>query len=114
MVRGKKMSRKANIWIGATLLIVIAFNYLAMALPLYNRMNSLDNRIKIMMIKQVKAGEVLKNTEDNYIIDILKREIIKLDRKIVIVNCAAISVAVLIISWLLFGLVVHKENRKKV
>ena len=44
------MSKNARIWIGATLMIIIAFNYLVMALPLYSRMNSLENRIKVLMI----------------------------------------------------------------
>ena len=108
------MTKKARIWIGTTLLIIIIFNYLVMSLPLYKRMNSLENRIKVMMIKQVKSGEVLKNTEDNYIIDVLKTETIKLDRKIVIINCVAVSVVVFIISWLLFGIIVHREDRRKI
>ena len=107
------MSRKARVWIGATLLAVIIFNYVAIGLPLYKRITSLESKIKILMIRQVKSGEVFKNSEDGYIIDVLKRETINLDRKIVILNCVAVSVSIIIISWMVFGLIVHREDRRK-
>ena len=98
------MSRKARIWIGVTLLAIILFNYLAIGVPLYKRMNSLDNKVRIFT----------KHSEDIYIIDVLKREIITIDKKIVILNCVAVSVAIIIMSWMAFGLVVHREDRRKV
>ena len=107
------MSKKARLWIGATLLIIIAFNYLVMAIPLYSRMNSLESRIKVLMIKQVKSGEILKNTEDSYIIEVLQRATIGLSKKLVIINCVAVSVAVIILSWLLFGFFLNREDRRK-
>lgn len=107
------MSRKARIWIGATLLAIVIFNYAAIGIPLYNKMASLESRIKVMMIKQVKSGEVLKNSEDNYIIDVLKKETINLDRKIVILNCVVVSVIIIIISWIAFGLIVSRPDRRK-
>ena len=107
------MTREARIWISATLLIIIIFNYIAIALPLYNRLNSIEGKIKIMMINQVKRGDVFKNSEDNYIIDVLKRETVNLDRKIVIVNCAAASVVAIVISWLLFAFFGCKGKRGK-
>ena len=108
------MTRKARLWIGTTLLIIVAFNYLVMAIPLYNRMNSLENKIKVLMIKQVKSGEVLKNTEDGYIIEVLQRATIDISKKLVIINCVAVSVAVFILSWLLFGMFLHREDRRKI
>ena len=80
------MSRKARTWISATLLAILLLNYLVIAIPLYRRIGSLETKVKAMMIKQVRSGEVLKNSEDNYIIDIFKRELIALDRRAVIVN----------------------------
>ena len=107
------MSKKARLWIGATLLIIIAFNYLVMAIPLYKKINSLEGRIKVLMIKQVKSGEILKNTEDSYIIEVLQRATIGLSKKLVIINCVAVSVAVIILSWLLFGFFLNREDRRK-
>ena len=97
------MSRKAKVWIGVTLLAIILFNYLAIGIPLYKRMNSLDNKVRIFT----------KHSEDTYVTDILKREMITVDKKIVILNCVAVSVAIIIMSWIIFGLVVNRPDRRK-
>jgi hypothetical protein len=107
------VTKKARIWIGTTLLAIIIFNYIVIGFPLYRKMSSLENKIKVMMIKQVKSGDVLRNSEDNYIMDILKKETLALDRKIVVLNCAAVSVVVIIVSWVVFGLIFYREDRKK-
>ena len=104
------MSRKARIWIGVTLLAIIIFNYVAIGLPLYRKITSLENKIKVMVIKQVKSGEVFKDSEDSYIIDVLKRETITLNRRLVILNCVAVSIVIVIISWTVFGLIVYRKD----
>ena len=98
------MRNKARIWIGVTLLTVILFNYLSMGIPLYSRMNSLDDKVRVFT----------KHSEDTYVIDVLKREMITIDRKIVILNCVAVSVAIVIISWMIFGLVVYRREERKI
>ena len=97
------MTRKARIWIGVTLLAIILFNYLAIGIPLYRRMASLDNKVRIFT----------KHSEDIYVIDVLKREMIAVDKKIVILNCAAVSIAIIIASWIIFGLVVGRPDRRR-
>lgn len=97
------MNRKVRLWIGITLLAIVLFNYLSIGIPLYKRINSLDKKVKIFT----------KNSEDAFIIDVLKKEAISIDKKIVILNCAAVSVAIIITSWLIFGLVFHREDRRK-
>lgn len=98
------MSRKARIWIGATLLAIILFNYLSIGVPLYKRMNSLDKKVKIFT----------KHSEDTYVVDVLKREMITIDKKIVILNCVAVSTAIIIVSWMAFGLIVNRPDRRKI
>ncbi len=97
------MSRKARIWIGATLLAIILFNYLAIGIPLYKRMSSLDNKVRIFT----------KHSEDTYVIDVLKREMVTIDKKIVVLNCAAVSAVIIIVSWIIFGLVITRPDRRK-
>ena len=97
------MSRKARVWIGVTLLAIVLFNYLAIGIPLYKRMNSLDNKVRVFT----------KHSEDTYIIDVLKREMVAIDKKIVILNCVAVSAAIIIVSWMMFGLAVHREDRRR-
>ncbi|MDD5174129.1 MAG: hypothetical protein PHV48_04820 [Candidatus Omnitrophica bacterium] len=97
------MSRKTRAWIGITLLAIILFNYLTIGMPLYKRMSSLDNKVKVFA----------KHSEDTYIADILKREMVTINKKIVILNCVAASVAIVIVSWMVFGLAVHRPERRK-
>ncbi|MDP3790829.1 MAG: hypothetical protein Q8R38_02170 [Candidatus Omnitrophota bacterium] len=107
------MLKKARVWVGVTLLAVIVFNYIVIGLPLYRKMGSLENKIKAIMVEQVKSGQILKDSENNYIMDVLKKETIKLDRGIVILNCIAVSVSIIIISWIVFGLIVSRQDRIK-
>ena len=97
------MSRNTRVWIGVTLLTIILFNYLSIGIPLYKRMGSLDSKVKLFM----------KRSEDTYIVDVLKREIVTINKKIVILNCVAVSVTIIIASWMIFALVVRREDRRK-
>jgi len=97
------MSRKARVWIGVTLLAIILFNYLAIGIPLYKRMSSLNNKVSIFT----------KHSEDTYIVDVLRREMVTIDKKIVMLNCVAVSAAIIIVSWMIFGLAVHREDRRR-
>jgi len=94
------MKRKTRLWIGVTFLVVVFFNYLSVGIPLYKRIDSLDKKVKIFA----------KNSEDAFIIDVLKKEAISINKKIVVLNCVAVSLAIIITSWLIFGLVVHRED----
>ena len=97
------MNRQPRTWIGVTLLAIILFNYLSLGIPLYKRMSYLDNKSKMFA----------KRSEDTYIVDVLKREIITIDKKIVVLNCVAASVAIVIVSWIIFGLAVNRPDRRK-
>ena len=107
----KAMQKKTRIWISITLLAVIVLNYVLIGVPLYRRMNYLEQNIKAIMIKQVKSGKILKGSEDTYIMDILKKEAIAVDRKIVIVNCVAASSMIIILSWMVFGLLARRKSK---
>ena len=106
------MSRRARIWIGSTLLAVVALNYVAIGMPLYKNITALEKRTKEIMVRQLNSGEPLRNSDDYYVVDVLKKEIINLDRRFVILNCAAASVAAIIISWIAFGLLTRTDRRQ--
>jgi putative effector of murein hydrolase len=107
------ISKRARIWVGATLLALIAFNYAAMGVPLYKNISSLERRTKEIMARQLESKEHFKRTDDYYVVDVLKKEIIALDRKLVVLNCVAVSVAAVIASWMAFGLVGRRDDRRK-
>jgi hypothetical protein len=107
------MTRRARIWIGVTLLAIVAFNYAAIGIPLYRNVTSLENRTKEIMMGQLKSGKPFKNSDDCYVVDVLKKEIVNLDRKLVVLNCVGASVAAIVISWVAFGLIAGREDRRK-
>ena len=103
------MTRKARLWVGLTLLLVLIFNYALIGFPLIKREASIKDQTKLILIKQVKSSKVFKNSTDDYMLDILRKEKTSLDRKILILNCVGISISILVASWVIFGLIMHRK-----
>ena len=38
---------------------------------------------------------------------------VTIDKKIVILNCVAVSAAIIIVSWIIFGLAVNRPDRRR-
>jgi hypothetical protein len=104
------MTGKARAWTGVTLLMVVAFNYMLIGVPLISKAASIEKRSKEIVTGQAKSRNVFKKAEDGYIIDVLKKEKASIDRNVLILNCAAASLAFLVISWTLFGLLFHRRR----
>ena len=63
------------------------------------------------MISQVKSGKLFKGAlGDEYILEVLKKEKVSIDRKILVLNCAAASLSILVASWVIFGLIFHRKR----
>jgi hypothetical protein len=105
------MTRKARLWTGVTILVVLVLNYAAFAIPLAQRSSSIEEKAMSMMRKQFESGSVSADTGDDYIIQILKKEKATIDKKLAALNMAAASCAILVASWILFGLVSNKGGR---
>lgn len=103
------MTHRSRLWIGSTLLIILAFNYAMLVLPLIKRSASIEEKSKAILINQVKTGKVLKDTEDDYILEIFKREKSSLDKKVTVLNIASVTILIIIASWTVFGLIFHKR-----
>lgn len=100
------MLRKTRMWVGMTLFAVLAINYAIIGAPLFKKSASIEGRYKAAMIKQLKSGV----TEDEYLLDMFRRERSVLARRILVLNAAALSIFVIMASWTAFGLV-HKEKK---
>ena len=103
------MTTKARLWTGVTVLLIIAFNYTLIGFPLYRRAASIQDKSRTIILNQVKSGKVL-GSEDEYIIEILKKEKRSIDKEVVVLNSAAISLAIVAISWTVFGLIFRKRK----
>ena len=103
------MTRRARVWTGATLLLVLAINYALVGFPMMGRAASIKDQTKTLLVKQVKSDRIFKNTSDDYMLDILNKERASIDRRITILNCAAISIVIFVVSWVVFGLFAHRK-----
>ena len=103
------MTQKARLWTGATLLLVLALNYAVIGLPLTKKAASLKDRYRAILIKQAKSGELFKNTDDEYLLDLFRKEKASVERRLLILNCTGISFVILIASWTIFGLIGRKR-----
>lgn len=103
------MTGKARTWTGVTLLIVLAFNYAVVGVPLYRKSMSIKEKYRATLIKQAKSAEPFRSAEDDYMLEIFRKEKSSIDRKFLILNCVAISLLIVIGSWTVFGLFVHRK-----
>lgn len=105
------MTRKARLWTGATLVLILAFNYGLFAMPLIRKAMSLNDKATTIMMNKIKSGNSLRtSSEEEYILDIFRRERASIAWKLVIVNAVGLTILILIGSWTLFGLVVQKKK----
>ncbi len=105
------MSRNARLWMGMTLFIVMAVNYGIIGFPLYRKAANLHDKATTMLIKQIKSGNALKSSaEEEYILEIFRREKVSIDWKLLILNSAAVTIVILIASWTAFGLLAGKKK----
>lgn len=104
------MTRNARIWIGITAILIIVFNYAVIGFPMLKREASIKDQTKSILIKQVKSNRVFKNSEDEYMLDIFRREKASLDKRILILNCATATLVIIVISWTVFGVIAHRRK----
>jgi len=107
------ITRKARIWIGITLLVIIGFNYALIGFPLYKKSDSIVEAAKGIYLKQAKADKVFKGTKEEYLLDVFRREKTAIDRSIMILNCVSATAVLLILSWTVFGMFGKKKDEFK-
>ena len=105
------MTRKARLWTGVTMFVILALNYGAFAVPLAQRSSSIEERAMTMMREDFESGKALKGSDNDYILQILKKEKSSIDRKLGTLNMAAATLAIIVASWTLFGLILKREKK---
>jgi len=98
------MTRKTRLWIGVTLFAVLVANYAFIGVPLFKKALSIDSRYKATMIRQLKSA----NSEEEYLLDIFRRERSVVARNILVLNTVSLSFLIIIGSWTAFGLIFRK------
>ncbi|MDP2912668.1 MAG: hypothetical protein Q8N91_01500 [Candidatus Omnitrophota bacterium] len=102
------MGRKTRLWIGVTILAIIIINYGMFTLPLIKKRQAIMSKADAIWIR-VKAPGRFQESDDEYVLEIFRKERIEIDRKIRNLNGIALTGAVIILSWTVFGLVVKRK-----
>lgn len=97
------MTRKARIWIGGTLLIVIAMNYALIGFPLAGRAGSLRAKAKAIIMS--------KSSDDEYVLELFRKESMAVRKKQEMLNVISLSLTVIVASWTVFGLVFGRRQK---
>lgn len=103
------MNPRARLWIGITVLIVILINYMLIGIPLISKSSSIQGKAKAILVKQAKPGNIFNNSDDEYLLDIFRKEKASIDTKIVVLNAIALTLAFFAASWTLFGLIFRRK-----
>ena len=105
------MTRKARLWTGVTMIILLTLNYATFAIPLVKRSASIEGRAMAMLREDFESGKALKGSDNDYILQILKKEKSAIDRKLGTLNMVAASLAIVVASWTLFGLILNRGKK---
>jgi hypothetical protein len=103
------MNPKARLWIGATILIVILINYLLIGVPLMSKSHSIQGKAKAILMKQAKSTGIFNNSDDEYLLEIFRKEKSAIDTKVTILNAVAATLAFFAASWTVFGLLFKRK-----
>jgi hypothetical protein len=93
------------------MLVLLALNYATFAIPLAKRASSIEARAMVMMREDFESGKALKESDNSYILEILKKEKATVDRKLGTLNMVAASLAIVVASWTLFGLILKRKGK---
>lgn len=105
------MMRRSRLWIGLTILIVILFNYVMIGVPLWSKGRSIEQKSRVILLKQAKSpNSIFKSSEDDYLLEIFRREKAGIDRKLMILNLVAVSLGIIAASWTVFGAILGKDK----
>lgn len=104
------MTRKGRLWAGATALLILVFNYAAIGFPMIKREATIKDQTKALLIRQVKSDRVFKNSEDEYMLDIFRREKASLDKRLLILNSVTATLSIIILSWTVFGIITQRKK----
>ncbi len=99
------MTRKARLWTGATILLIIFLNYALIGVPLIKKSASLREKAKSIIMS--------KSADDEFVLELFRRERRDADNKLAVLNAITASLAIVAASWTAFGLIFHRKKQKE-
>lgn len=106
------MTLKTRSWAGMTLLLVLVLNYAIFGYPLIKNRIAIKNKADAIFIRQAGSGDIFRQSDEDYVLEVFRKEARELDRKIRNLNGIALTSAVIILSWTAFGLMVRPKGKR--
>jgi hypothetical protein len=103
------MSPKAKMWLGITLLLALAVNYIIIGSPMIRRSEALKVETRAILLKYAKSTQTFTDMENDYLMQVFRKEQANIGRQVLILNCASATLGLLIISWTVFGILHSKK-----
>jgi hypothetical protein len=103
------VSGKARMWLGITFFLALAVNYIIIGAPMIRRSETLKVEARAIVVKYAKSTQTFTDMENDYLLQIFRKEQANIGRQILILNCASATLGLLIISWTVFG-VLHSKK----
>jgi len=69
-----------------------------------SKSNSIKEKAKVILVKQVKSDMIFKDSDEEFMLNLFRKEKASIDTKVLILNCAAATIAFFVASWTVFGL----------
>lgn len=96
------MTRKARLWAGGTILLIIFLNYALIGVPLMKKSVSLREKAKSIIMS--------KSADDEFVFELFRKERRDADNKLALLNAITASLAIVAASWTAFGLIFQKKK----
>jgi hypothetical protein len=104
------ISRNTRLWLGLTFILVLGVNYALIGFPLYSKADSISEAAKTIYARQLKSGQVLNGSRDEYLLEVFRREKQSVDRALLLLNCISASGMVIVLGWTALGLVFRGKD----
>jgi hypothetical protein len=105
---GSTMNRRTRLWIGVTLFLALAVNYIIIGAPMIRESEMIKTEMRAIMIKYAKSDTKFGELENDYHMQGLMKGRAAVSKKILLLNCASATLALLAVSWTAFGLLRRK------
>jgi hypothetical protein len=79
-------------------------NYVIIGAPIIRMNEAIKTQTRSILLKQAKAGELFNNPQDEYLVNLFRKEKASNDRKVLLLNCVSASLAFVVLSWMIFGI----------
>jgi hypothetical protein len=73
------------------------------------RAEALKVEVRAILLKYAKSDAGFNNMENDYLMQVFRKEQSGLGRQILLLNCASATLGLLVISWTVFGILHGKQ-----